>query len=1027
MDTPALISDLAFWKPDVMDDITLGVTIDPQVVTWASLVDSRHLKSLGFNSEAKYTLPTQRDICSKMEEVVDCIDEYGILTSVYSQKGKPFDFHATKGRVSELPGCLRSMFMKDLRELDLSSAQHRIHEIVVKHWLREEYERVPWFWKEVKDKRTRYKFAQELKITEEEAKEHLNSIWNSFEPRKGIPDDSDFRDFEKAAWRIRDKLIEIPALAFAREAAITDHKDDTRRIRGSFMSRVYAFVMRKTMMAVREELGEAMATLNHDGSYIDSEESDDSLIAKAEHASCRLLGDPLMWAIKRPDFRLKVSGTNTYTDIDISKLINLDEYNEDAIQTPDFETHEQRIDPQDVARRLGDTLTMLHRTRMKKAKREDRIAEAMEKAFKALNARYKLVDDCYIDTQIEYPRQGFKMISLNKFSKVLKCATVEYGKKGGSRDFNLISKFEAWNRQERYEKLCFHPTITPERHFNTWTPFEAEQMPPLQKEQRNEITHRLVRLFNHIKYLSGERPYDFMMIILWVANMIQHPEVKSLCLVLLSAEGVGKSMLTRLIQKMIGKTKTLRTSSPENNVWGKFNSLMIGKFLVELAEISKANMHHQYEKVLNILEDDSFPVECKGVDGFEIDSLHHFILNSNNLSAVPPGRRWLLIRSSDKYAANIDCKRCAKLMLETNGEEILCEACQELGGYHAENNKAFDDLCAKALYEFSMSLEGVPEKLTSTHVRENKATAHVKEAAKDSIDAFLERWLTTEYKQYFENHPESLPENVWIDPIELHRMYKTMMRDEKEPLDESSFKSRLGRKKLKGIDKKRRRIQGTSYQPHHYFVNVRMLIDELDLAGETCGTESVLIEVEEIRKKLEHLQACKQMICSGKDPVNGTIFKGDAAVVNVEVRGYDAQIKEYQNKLQSINIDARLAEEEVEDTNIEAGTFVPKVWSDFYNDVEKRVSDFLNAHFGESEMDAVGAGEAIGLESKAVGMEDVTVGIAKEGMAEEMENLKRKRKAETDAKLAEIGFSEDRFDTDGNLKSYAFTVPNKRR
>ena len=78
-------------------------------------------------------------------------------------------------------------------------------------------------------------------------------------------------------------------------------------------------------------------------------------------------------------------------------------------------------------------------------------------------------------------------------------------------------------------------------------------------------------------------------------------------------------------------------------------------------------------------------------------------------------------------------------------------------------------------------------------------------------------------------------------------------------------------------------------------------------------------------------------------------------------------------------------------------------------------------------MDAVGAGEAIGLESKAVGMEDVTVGIAKEGMAEEMENLKRKRKAETDAKLAEIGFSEDRFDTDGNLKSYAFTVPNKRR
>ena len=41
---------------------------------------------------------------------------------------------------------------------------------------------------------------------------------------------------------------------------------------------------------------------------------------------------------------------------------------------------EADVDPQDVARRLGDTLTMLHRTRMKKAKREERLAEAMEKA-----------------------------------------------------------------------------------------------------------------------------------------------------------------------------------------------------------------------------------------------------------------------------------------------------------------------------------------------------------------------------------------------------------------------------------------------------------------------------------------------------------------------------------------------------------------------------------------------------------------------------------------------------------------------
>eukprot|EP00966_Prymnesium_polylepis_P187287 4341702-Prymnesium_polylepis.1 len=122
-------------------------------------------------------------------------------------------------------------------------------------------------------------------------------------------------------------------------------------------------------------------------------------------------------------------------------------------------------------------------------------------------------------------------------------------------------------------------------------------------------------------------------------------------------------------------------------------------------------MHHQYEKVLNILEDDEFPVECKGVDGFMLESLHHFIINSNNMAAVPPGRRFLPIHCSDRYAANVDCRHCAKLMLDSQGEELMCKACVNLGGYHAENYKAFDDLCAKAFYEFCMALEGVPEKL----------------------------------------------------------------------------------------------------------------------------------------------------------------------------------------------------------------------------------------------------------------------------------------------------------------------------
>ena len=69
---------------------------------------------------------------------------------------------------------------------------------------------------------------------------------------------------------------------------------------------------------------------------------------------------------------------------------------------------------------------------------------------------------------------------------------------------------------------------------------------------------------------------------------------------------------------------------------------------------------------------------------------------------------------------------------------------------------------------FCMALEGVLEKLTSTHVRENKATAHIKEASKDAIDTFLEHWVSTKYEDYFKEVDEKnrkLPEIVYVDTV----------------------------------------------------------------------------------------------------------------------------------------------------------------------------------------------------------------------------------------------------------------------
>jgi hypothetical protein len=129
------ISQKEFWTPEVLDDITLQVTLHPRAVTWASMMDGGMLKQYAFNSENEYTLPNHLDILAKLEEVLDVVDDNSVLSSSYSQKGKPFSFCATEGRITGLPACIRSALMQTFRDLDVASAQHRVHDIVVKLFL----------------------------------------------------------------------------------------------------------------------------------------------------------------------------------------------------------------------------------------------------------------------------------------------------------------------------------------------------------------------------------------------------------------------------------------------------------------------------------------------------------------------------------------------------------------------------------------------------------------------------------------------------------------------------------------------------------------------------------------------------------------------------------------------------------------------------------------------------------------------------------------------------------------------------
>lgn len=216
-----------------------------------------------------------------------------------------------------------------------------------------------------------------------------------------------------------------------------------------------------------------------------------------------------------------------------------------------------------------------------------------------------------------------------------------------------INFFDKWCKNNdnirAYQHIGIHPSICPPNTFNLWTPFEAQLMESNQKD--------ISSILNHIFIMCGrEQPiYDYF--IQWLAQMVQFPEVKSICPVLISKPGAGKGTLLTLITRMLGGSKVLITSNPSRDVWGSFNGAMNNAFLVNLNELSKKDVLESYGHFKQLVTDPQMMINDKGVSQYKITSYHRFISTSNSEDPMPTSkddRRTFIIRSSDELILNID-------------------------------------------------------------------------------------------------------------------------------------------------------------------------------------------------------------------------------------------------------------------------------------------------------------------------------------------------------------------------------------
>ena len=205
---------------------------------------------------------------------------------------------------------------------------------------------------------------------------------------------------------------------------------------------------------------------------------------------------------------------------------------------------------------------------------------------------------------------------------------------------------------KKYDDIGLYPNPNkcPSNILNLWTSFAGEKLVGEKHEEG------LQAMRNHILILCNNDVVVADYFEKWIAQMLQYPEVKTICPTLISAEGAGKGTLLTLIQKMMGKSKVYITTTPSRDVWGNFNSMMANSFLVNLNELSLKDTVEAMSVIKGLITDDTMTINDKGIRPYEIKSYHRFIITTNNpepITSKKGDRRNLIISSSDEMCGNI--------------------------------------------------------------------------------------------------------------------------------------------------------------------------------------------------------------------------------------------------------------------------------------------------------------------------------------------------------------------------------------
>lgn len=228
-----------------------------------------------------------------------------------------------------------------------------------------------------------------------------------------------------------------------------------------------------------------------------------------------------------------------------------------------------------------------------------------------------------------------------------------------------------------------NPDMCPSDMYNLWTPFLGERLPEAPENYNGVVDF----IDDHLLTLSGLCENTKKYMTCWFAQMIQYPEVKTNCPVLISNEGAGKGQTMNIFKNMLGDQKVYECTNPARDILGSFNGRMSHGFLVNINEAKRKDTTDGMGQFYSLITDKKVTINEKGLPQYDVTSYHRFIITTNNpdpINISASNRRFWMTRCSDR--------RCKDT-----------EYFKKMASY------ANDPLAMKSLYEYFKNHEGYGE------------------------------------------------------------------------------------------------------------------------------------------------------------------------------------------------------------------------------------------------------------------------------------------------------------------------------